>query len=263
MRRAKELGITVLLSGQGADELLCGYKKYLGFYIQWLVENRQYGKALNVLYQYWRNGTILSQFNVAEARRYMPAYFRKKNDDVLGDAVKDYTQVQMGRGKGMTVQQRQYEDVKRFSVPVLTHYEDRMSMAFSREIRLPFLDHRLMDVLLPMPVHYKMDQGWTKYIFRRAVSRLLPSEIVWRKDKQGFVNPQSEWLKHELRSSTESYFDSSSLIFKYRLVNRNNLLQKYKRYCKQPAMKGPIWFREIFSPLALEIWLRRYEEHIC
>jgi asparagine synthase (glutamine-hydrolysing) len=90
----------------------------------------------------------------------------------------------------------------------------------------------------------------------------LPQEIVWRKDKQGFVNPQSEWLKQELKPGVLSYFSEESLIFKNQLVNRDNLLVKYKEYCQQRAGQGRIWFKEIFNCLSLEIWLRKFAQYI-
>ena len=72
-------------------------------------------------------------------------------------------------------------------------------MAVAREIRLPFLDYRLVSLLVPLPVEYKLRDGWTKWIFRRAMEPLLPKEIAWRKDKQHFIVPQNEWFRCELR----------------------------------------------------------------
>ena len=131
-------------------------------------------------------------------------------------------------------------------------------MAWSREVRLPFLDYRLIEKILPLAPRYKLYNGWSKYLLRKAMEPLLPPEIAWRKDKQGFVNPESEWLKHELRNEVLRYFSPDSLIFTHGLIHRENLLAKYERYCRQPAGKGAIWFKDIFNPLALEIWLRQF-----
>ena len=79
-------------------------------------------------------------------------------------------------------------------------------MAMSREIRLPFLDSRLIDLALRAPDSYKLRRGWTKYAFRTAMQRFLPPQVTWRKDKKGFSNPQGEWLKHELRQPVEDAF---------------------------------------------------------
>ena len=84
------------------------------------------------------------------------------------------------------------DDLCRLSLPALLHYEDRMSMALSREIRLPFLDYRVVSLLLPLAPQWKLRDGWSKWVFRKAMEPDLPPEITWRKDKQGFDNPQSQ-----------------------------------------------------------------------
>ena len=117
-------------------------------------------------------------------------------------------------------------------------------------------------MLIPLAANLKMQNGWTKYIFRKAMAPWLPGEIAWRKDKQGFVNPQSEWLKSDLREGVLDYFAADSLMFKKGLVDRKRLLQKYDVYCRQSANGGTISFKDIFNPLALEIWLRKYEGYL-
>jgi asparagine synthase (glutamine-hydrolysing) len=262
MQRARELGVTVILSGQGADELLCGYKKYLGFQAQSLIRRGRWGAALKLLSGFLRQGTVLPQFHIQEAKRYLPKALRPRQIDISGAALQqtDYL-LDPGLGNG-SVTHRQRLDVYRFSVPSLVHYEDRMSMAFGREIRLPFLDYRMVSMLLPMAPEYKLRSGWTKWVFRKAMERHLPAEITWRKDKQGFVNPQSEWLKHRLRSRVEKLFNEEMLIASCGLINQQALRQLYAQYQKQPAGKGSIWYQEIFNPLALELWARRFEPYL-
>lgn len=262
MKEANKLGVTVILSGQGADELLCGYRKYLGLYLQFLVRKGKFIKAAGVLSGFLRNRTITNQFTFGEAKRYLPAYLRSLEKDIRGDSLKEYSPLNMGLGAGMNVEERQLLDIKKFSVPSLLHFEDRMSMAWSREIRVPFLDHRIVEFFLNLPVETKLYKGWTKYIFRKAMAPFLPKEITWRKDKQGFINPQSEWLKDRLRNEVLRVFASDSLIYSYKLINREKLLKKYEAFCRQPSNKGIVWFREVFNPLALEIWLRIYSKYI-
>ncbi len=262
MGKAKELNITVILSGQGADELLCGYKKYLGFYVQYLLRRGEFIKAMMVLDQFRRQGTVINQFNVKEAKRYLPKFLRPSEIDIRGERLLGYSPVSLGLPSGANVSFRQKLDLEQFSVPVLTHYEDRMSMALAREIRLPFLDYRLMETLIPMSINYKLANGWTKYIFREAMKDLMPPEIAWRKDKQGFINPQSEWLKNDLKDSVLGIFENNSLIYQKLLVNKKNLLLKYGKYCDDKNDSGGISFRDIFNPLSLEIWLREYEKYI-
>lgn len=262
MKKAQELGITVILSGQGADELLCGYKKYLGFYLQELARERKYFTAIKVLLGFAFNATILHQLNFQEAKRYLPASWKKSDIDLKGPALRNYKPVQLGLAERKSVIERQGDDLKRLSVPYLTHYEDRMSMAWSREIRLPFLDYRLMELFVSLPISFKMRWGWTKYVLRRASEGLLPQTITWRKDKQGFINPQEEWLRNELRGDVLRVFNENALIFKLGLIKRDALLEKYQNFCDQRSGKGRVWYRDIFNPFALEIWLQQYKDFL-
>lgn len=262
MKKAKELGVTVILSGQGADELLCGYRKYLGFYITEMLRKGDYKNAMKYIFKFTQNGTVIKQFSLAEAKRYLPKKLQPRVPDIKGQALRDYKPRFLGLKENTDVRQRQVSDIYQYSVPILTHYEDRMSMAWSREVRVPFLDYRLVELLMGLPTSMKLQHGWTKYIFRKALEPYLPKTIIWRKDKQGFINPQSEWLKHSLKSNVLSYFEEDSLIFKHSLVDRDQLLELYGRYCKQKPNQGQVWFKDIFNPLALEIWLRQNERYI-
>ncbi len=263
MQKARELGITVILSGQGGDELLCGYKKYIGFYLQNLLRQGKFLNAAQVISSFAKQGSILNQFNLGEAKRYLPSYLKGQDLDIRGEVLRNFFLQEIGLSPGMTVEQRQVVDVQKLSVPALLHYEDRMSMAWAREIRVPFLDYRLVELLVSLPTQLKLQQGWTKFIFRQAMEPYLPKDIVWRKDKQGFVNPQSEWLKHELKPGVLNYFGEESLIVNKGMIDRNNLLAKYELFCQQGKQGGNIWFKEIFNPLCLEIWLRKFANYIA
>jgi asparagine synthase (glutamine-hydrolysing) len=78
----------------------------------------------------------------------------------------------------------------------LLRYADRNSMAHSREVRLPFLSHELVDFLFTLPSSFKIHQGWTKWIMRHSFNQIMPPEITWRKDKIGYEPPQKSWMDH-------------------------------------------------------------------
>lgn len=264
MKQARDLGVTVILSGQGADETFCGYRKFLGFHLQALVRAGHGWQALGVAAAFWRQGTVFSQFSWDEAKRYLPGLGSRGPDTVAGPAVLGAPRpADIGLAPGQGLVERQLADLQRFSVPILTHYEDRMSMAWSREVRTPFLDYRLVERALFLPAALKLGDGWTKYALRRAMAPLLPPAIAWRKDKQNFVNPQSEWLKHELRPALAGIFGGDSLIYRHGLFARPGLTRLYDRYCRQPEGRGLISFKEVFQPLALELWLRRYGAYLA
>ena len=85
--------------------------------------------------------------------------------------------------------------LKLLTIPTLLHYEDRNSMAFSIESRVPFLDYRLVEYVSSLPNNLKIKNAKTKYIFREAMKGILPESIRNRKDKVGFATPQEKWVK--------------------------------------------------------------------
>jgi asparagine synthase (glutamine-hydrolysing) len=263
MEEARRLGITVILSGQGGDENLCGYFKFLGFYLQQLSKDGHWLSALKVLLGFLRNGTVFSQFKISEAKRYLPQFARPAEIDIRGPRLQDHDfTVMTGLGDG-SLAERQRIDLNRLSVPALVHYEDRTSMSWSREIRLPFLDYRLVQLLLSLGPDWKLRDGWTKWVFRKAMESYLPESIIWRKDKRGFTIPQAEWLKYELREKVENLIGGEMISADLGLIDRQALQRRYQAYRKQPPNRGSISFKDVFNPIALEMWLRRFEGSLC
>jgi len=80
----------------------------------------------------------------------------------------------------------------------LLRLADRNSMAHAIEVRLPFLDHQLVEFLFSLAPAFKIHNGWTKWLLRKTVDDLLPQEIVWRKDKVGFEPPQKQWMEDKM-----------------------------------------------------------------
>jgi asparagine synthase (glutamine-hydrolysing) len=262
MNRARDLGVTVLLSGQGADESLCGYKKYLGFYVQELLSSGQWLRAARTVRSFIENNTVLPQVDYGEMKRYLPQWLRLPEIDVRGANLMEFNEgIRVGLNGGGVVD-RQVMDLERLSVPALVHYEDRMSMAVAREIRLPFLDYRLVSLLVALPVEYKLRDGWTKWIFRRAMEPLLPKEIAWRKDKQHFIVPQNEWFRSELSEYIRRFVKEEWITEHLGLIDRQKFHKRYEAYFSQPSGKGRLGFKDIFCPLALELWARRFEKYL-
>jgi asparagine synthase (glutamine-hydrolysing) len=75
-------------------------------------------------------------------------------------------------------------------------YADRNGMANGLEVRKPFLSHELVDFIFSLPANFKIHEGWTKWILRKAVNKKLPKEIVWRKNEINFGPPQKSWMEH-------------------------------------------------------------------
>jgi asparagine synthase (glutamine-hydrolysing) len=250
MEMARKRGVTVVLTGQGADEAFCGYRKYPFLELKRLIREKGLLAASHLATGFLARGTMLPGLRIAEGKRYLG----RTNHSILGPvAANAHHPIALGAIR--TLSERQWQDIAHYSVPYLCHYEDRMSMAWSREVRAPFLDHRVVALGLRMPTRLKLANGWTKYALRKAFEPLLPPEIAWRKDKQGFVNPQDDWLRGSLRSHVvETMSRRDARVYDTGLVDREAYMKVFEAYCRGSSS---IWFRDVFSPFALELWLHQ------
>ncbi len=204
MKLAKEKGIKVILSGQGADDYMGGYMhSYYRLFAQWM-KYFQFGKISKGTNSYRKihdasnakltdvllKATLSSFMNEDslykfEYKNYLPFLgLEQKNwssfDSYSSDKLNEFHFALMNYS----------------SLPTLLHYEDRNSMAHSIESRVPFLDHRLVELLFQFPTDLKINDGWTKYVLRKSMQDVLPEEIQWRTDKKGFVTPgEILWLR--------------------------------------------------------------------
>jgi asparagine synthase (glutamine-hydrolysing) len=197
--------VKVLLDGQGADELLAGYHKYYHWYWQELYrsDKKAFALELEAARQSgvderwsWRNklaanlpvyaGLFLKKRRTAQQRR---------NKDLAGDFIQHfgvsyYDIPHIDKLSGVL-----YYNTFMNGMEELLRYADRNSMANGVEVRLPFLDHELVEFLFSLPSHFKIRDGWTKWLLRVSMDGVLPQEIVWRKDKTGYETPQRAWMQ--------------------------------------------------------------------
>jgi asparagine synthase (glutamine-hydrolysing) len=109
-----------------------------------------------------------------------------------------------------------YFNTSQLGLQELLRYADRNSMAHGREVRLPFLDHELIQFVFSLPAHFKINNGWTKWILRISMENQLPEQIVWRKEKVGFEPPQVQWMND--RRMNEKIMDSRKLLVKEKIL---------------------------------------------
>ena len=232
---AKENGITVLLDGQGADEILGGYKKYVHWFLQQLLPTnfslfRKEKKAL-------QNNYFLEQWNW---KNYIAAFYPGKVAKRLQQHAFRQVQHQPGLNAEFIVRYanestlnkpvvKQLEDILyyntfTFGLEELLRYADRNSMAHSREIRLPFLQHELVEFLFSLPATMKIKDGFTKWILRKSMADLLPPNICWRKDKVGYEPPQQQWMKNKIVQ--EMIWESRKKLVNENVLDKKVLLKK-------------------------------------
>ncbi len=241
-RKAKEQGLTVMLDGQGSDEYLAGYPTFYGGLFVNLLKKGRLRQCLNEMRAYHKThgysyieamGRILNYFLPSWVRkdvkslagRGMPSWIKQNSAFFYSDPIANLGQV-TDSIEGMSLAQIQYT-----SLPMILHWGDRLSMSHSIETRYPFLDYRLVEYALGLQAEYKLREGVSKIILRKAMTDILPQKIVNRMDKMGFVTPESEWLLHhadtferELKASADIL---SFWIDKNKLLNWfQNIIQK-------------------------------------
>lgn len=124
-------------------------------------------------------------------------------------------------------------------------------MAHSLEVRHPFLDHRVVELLINIPAEWKIKNGWTKHLLRQAFPE-LPDAIRWRRDKQGFLTPEKDWLKHDLDPQIRSTFHDSKLS-RAGILNDQEFLRYYDRFQRGEAIPDS----DIARTFIAEKWMQR------
>jgi asparagine synthase (glutamine-hydrolysing) len=241
----RQADATVLLSGQGGDEVLLGYLKFFFFHLKTLYRQHRYTQALAQLSASLWQRTVMHQFTLRSARRYIPSLSSGFRHGVK------VTHAPVPVWECRDIASRQIADIERYSVPALTHYEDRNSMAHSLEVRHPFLDHRLVEFLITLSPQLKIQNGWTKHVLRQAFPE-LPDAIRWRRDKQGFLTPEKQWLQRDLNDVIRSKFRGSHLSQAGILDDR-----KFLEYFGQFQSGAAISESDVSRIFIAEQWMRR------
>ncbi len=203
---AKQNGVKVLLDGQGADEILAGYYKYYKWYWQELFRQRKLflsgelkkAKQLGIKEEFGIRNIISSLFpdfaSVFLERQYLLHALRQK------DLTREFVHLQSEEAYYITPTVFSLNGVLYFNTCIhgleeLLRFADRNSMAHGREVRLPFLNHELVEFIFSLSSDYKIREGWTKWTLRKAMEKILPPSIVWRQDKIGLEPPQLMWMQ--------------------------------------------------------------------
>lgn len=207
---AHERGIKVMLDGQGADELLGGYRYYVSARFASLIRQQQFGEAFQLLRGASRSPNTDALWLLLCSADYLLPYSLQAplRTLVAKELTPKWVKASWFRKRGVDSKHINYcasPEVLRqtllrtlfvTSLPHLLRYEDRNSMAFSIESRVPFLTPQLAEFMLSIPEEHIINRnGTTKAVFREAMRGIVPNSILDRRDKIGFATPEKEWLK--------------------------------------------------------------------
>ncbi len=206
-------GVTVTLDGQGGDEIAGGYPLYLPimltenlFNTTFFREFRNLKKANASNYLFFR--TLMTRvFNEFSQR----VYFKRITNGLFNHKVDFIPYGGRSKAEFSHLNSRACSDMREELVDLLKT-ADRNAMSFSIESRFPYLDHRLAEYAMSVPAVYKIHDGWTKYLSRRAFQGLLNEKILWRKDKLGFPTPQLEWFESGFEDFCKKYISNSAFL---------------------------------------------------
>jgi asparagine synthase (glutamine-hydrolysing) len=152
------------------------------------------------------------------------------------------------------MQRIQVDDILLDTLPQLLRTEDRSSMAFSLEARVPLLDHKLVEYGLSLPDHLKVNNGWSKYAIREAMRGVIPDNIRLRKTKLGFAAPDRIWLSKSLRSHVSELIATDLRCGRY--VDVKALRNWYGS--PESADANTESYLGLFRILSLEMWMRAF-----
>lgn len=268
--------VPVLLSGQGADELLAGYWRYVGEWLAgrvlalppalqtgaeklagWLPSSRsaRWERGVRAL----RHPDVLDRFmNIYalftdEQKRQL--YRPELLDHVASGGSTPRDRVQRLRDDALELDelnQMMYVDARLWLPEDLLLVGDKMTMAESVEMRVPFLDQDLVEFLESLPSSFKLRRGRRKAAEKKALEPLLPRNIIHRKER-GFITPVDRWLRHEMQPFARELLLSQDSRTRT-LFSPEPVQALFDRHTSGTFDHT----RQIFSLLSLEIWWRRF-----
>lgn len=192
MKKAKSEGLKVLLDGQGADEIFLGYSRYMVSAVCEHLFLLHFGSVFKIVKNYLKHNSFLSLFKLLVNSFARSAFLAVKRYQLL-KVIRGFDSVQKDTFFWKTRDYSKY-DLSTGSLPSLLRYEDRNSMNFSIETRLPYLDFRLVEYALSLDVGKKWGDEYTKLPLRNLLKKYSLAGVDKRKDKIGFASPEQTWI---------------------------------------------------------------------
>jgi len=273
--------VTVALSGDGADELLAGYRKHVA--LQAAMGGGFYPAAARLLapltsfFSQGRHGTFankmrqIKRFNdglsLPKADRYWlwaSIYSQKQATSLLSAPLRDQLnkeqlayrqQVFTQNMNGATdINEFLYADMQLVLPNDMLTKVDLMSMAHGLEVRVPFLDHEVVEYAFSLPAESKLKGSFRKRVLQDAFKDILPADL-YNRPKQGFEIPLKDWLKKELKSTIENELLEPGWIKEQNIFNEEKVGQLKKQLFSNNVQDAPA---QIWSLLVFQNWWGKY-----
>jgi Asparagine synthase (glutamine-hydrolyzing) len=246
-KQAKEKNIKVLLSGTGGDDLFSGYRRHQALigdsYWSWLPQKlkssiasmskqlpnkNNFLRRINKYFQYADlndHDRIISYFYWIN-----PEYLREIFDPKIQNNINEYevsepmqeTLNEIPRNTNK-LDKMLYLEMRHFLTNHNLIYNDKMGMSEGVEIRVPFLDNDLVELINSLEVHFKQKKGQNKWILKKILSKFLPNDIVYRK-KTGFNLPLRNWIKKDFKEIVGDLLSEETIrrrgFFNFESVNK-------------------------------------------
>lgn len=262
--------VTVILSGEGGDEILAGYplhqitpkveqlynfSKYLPRMIKDNISSHIYNEKISKYFD-WINlsqeDRYLSISNDVTKSIKNKMYQSSSYIDSHQLTSNYYKNLYNKMSRGSNLRKMTYTDIKSWLPDDLLVKADKMTMAASLELRVPFLDHKLVEYATSLPDNFRLNGNQGKYLLKKFAEKYLPEEIIYRK-KKGFPVPIASWFRGEL------YDKVNEILLDTKSLSRGYFNQEYiESTLKRHKSGNEDLSRRIFAFLNLELWHRKY-----
>lgn len=253
--------VKVLLDGQGADEELAGYHYFFGYFFYQLIREFKWYRFMLEMLHYGKNHKSAYALKILGAK-FLPGKFVKTHKQKFAAIDDEF----LATGKPIEDAVDELINSRTLCDALLNHFEyklehllkweDRNSMWFSIESRVPFLDYRVVETTLSQPIDRYIHKGTTKKILRNAMNGLLPEEIRLRKDKIGFQTPEDEWFRDAKYVEYIKDLLHSEAFRNRGIINPDKATAYYDMH-----LSGKINIsKEIWKWINLEVWFKEFVE---
>lgn len=279
-KAAREKGVKVLLSGMGADEMFFGYrrmkathfaqkyrklpsffKNLIGLVVNHLPV-KLFGKGLRLV-RWSKKFLSFANLPIDEAYRMSYSYynqkelkklFNNKNDLLVDQLQQEHSKIFNSKFKGDYINQMCNTDINMFMVGLNLTYSDRASMAASVEVRVPFIDKKVITEAFKIPGKFKFNGNESKSILKKSAEEFLPNDIIYR-PKASFGAPIRSWISNDLKDMVDDLLSLKNIkkrgVFNPTIVR--GLIENDRKGIEDNAYR-------IYQLLTIELWFREFKD---